>query len=40
MNVSFILLLVLGLAGCGMLIVGLVLVVWAIMQDRKSSQRQ
>jgi hypothetical protein len=34
---SLILLLVLGLAGCGILIVVPVLVAWAIMEDRKSS---
>jgi hypothetical protein len=35
---SLILLLVLGLAGFALLIVGLVLVVWAVMQDRKSGR--
>ena len=35
--ISSLLALVLGLVGCGVLIVGLVLVVWAILQNRKSS---
>ena len=37
MSISVIFLSVVGVAGCGMLIVGAVLVVWAVMQDRKSS---
>ena len=37
MNVSISLFLVLGLGGCAILIAALVLVVWAIMHDRKRS---
>ena len=37
MSIGVNLLAVVGVAGCGMLIVGAVLVVWAVMQDRKSS---
>ena len=35
MSISALAIVVAGLAGCGILIVGLVLVVWAIVQNRK-----
>ena len=37
MAIGSLLALVLGLVGCGVLIGGLVLAVWAILQNRKSS---